>query len=789
MKVFISYTHDGVVHAERIQNDLYKQDIRLWIDKECLAPGQIWLKELDKSLYQVDYVLGIITENYLESIGGIEAYAKMSEGFNKKDMRFIPLFFMDPKKVPSVIVPAINGFIFHQNYDNGLHNLLKFLKEEQKEDAGELLAKVENIESKNPFRRVRAEHFRKDYHLLGLAFAEPEKEKYEILQEFKPVIIFGGRGSGKTMILKSLLPDVVSSRLNVGTFKDAKEKGANFFSVYFRLKKGSLLIYDFHPIVQMGFMQTGIGKNYDLYKKLMDKLKVNDVDDEPILTAGINAAWAITLNELNLKILKTTIQTLQRLQIKQFLQIDRNTEESIVTSLKEKLDASIDIRSFEDLEQFASKQLRLIEKYVQSLALPLANPVANWCQTGIEFLDEVCEVLANKVPDLADTNFFMLFDEFENLRAFQQTIINEWIKTASNFTVKVTSKFKGMYTNMTQEAGQPLQAGQDYYSFTLDYDLLDDKKLKIYQNLLEDITKKILTIEKYAITDVRKLLAESTQQELPQETIDDEIKAIRIANGLEFSSERLAEYRNKLEMAAIFRLLRKKQKVEGRKGKKKMYDGFDTYTFLSSGIIRIYLNLVGMALYKAEDDGINVKSGSAIPPEHQAWAAYVVSQAWLEKIPVNLSEHGEAMYQFIVDIGEIFRERLLYHPSEPETLTISIKDPYVFENDPLLDTLFCHSVRESILYERAETSSMKSKGGSREVAKEYGLNRIYAPILEISHRPRWPRAILFKTSELSDLLDPKKRVKTKAELRKGQHGRIQAVGTKQLLTGDSSGED
>jgi hypothetical protein len=172
MRVFISYTKSGVYHANALQKDLAEQDIGLWIDKACLIPGQIWLKEVDKSLYQVDYVLGVITEDYLDSIGGVEAYAKMTEGFNKKNMRFLPLFFMNPKKVASVIVPAIQGFSFHKNYEKGLHDLLRFLKDEQKEDAGELLTKVESAESKNPFRRVRAEYFHDDYSLLGLAFAE-----------------------------------------------------------------------------------------------------------------------------------------------------------------------------------------------------------------------------------------------------------------------------------------------------------------------------------------------------------------------------------------------------------------------------------------------------------------------------------------------------------------------------------------------------------------------------------------------------------------------------------------
>lgn len=773
MRVFISYTHDGKEHAEKLEKDLKEQHIEIWIYKKCIEPGQIWLKEIDDALYQVDYVLGVITENYLGSIGGVEAYAKITEGLQKKDIKFISLFFIPPQKVKSVIIPAIQGFDFSKDYKNGLYELLKFLKQEEKEDAKELLTKIESPESPNPFRRVRAEFFHDDHKLLALAFAEPEKEKYDMVREPKPIIIFGGRGSGKTMILKSLTPEVAISRLDVDTFQKAKEKGINFFGIYFRLKKGSLLLYDFHPIIEMGFLQTGLEKNYELYKSLIDKLKNDQLDSEPVLTAGINAAWAISLNEINLKILKTTIQNLKKLQDKHFINIDRTTEEDTTKQIIEKLNPPTDsgIRTFDDLISFIDKELKKIEQYLQNLAIPYATPESNWCRTGSDFLDEIYEILTNRIGDFENTRVYLLFDEFENLRPFQQTIINEWIKTARNFVVKGASKFEGMYTNITQQ-GQPLQDGQDYFTWTLDYNLFDPKEKELYQNLLLKICNKLLDIENYGEKDIRKILEEPKELELPRNVIDKEIENIREAAGLEFLPEKLTEYRNKLELAAIFRLLRKRETVEGRKSRKKIYAGFETYTYLSSGIIRIFLNLLGMAFYKAQDERINVKKGEKIPVEDQTWAVYIVSRAWLEKIPVNVEEYGERMYQFIVDLGDIFRERLLYHPTEPETLTISLIDPYNLKSFHLLNSLLSYSIRESILYERKETSSMKPKQSTRSQPKEYVLNRIYSPILEISYRLRWPRGSEFTTSELMDLLTTDKRDETKRKLQRKQRGKI-----------------
>lgn len=763
MRVFISFTDNGSEYADKLEKDLKEQNIATWIYKQRIKPGKTWLREIDTALYQVDYVLGVITENYLDSIGGDEAYAKISEGLKKKDVRFIPLFFIPIKEVKSVIIPGLQGFDFSKDYEEGFYKLIKFLKQEEKEDAKELLTKIESPESPNPFRRVRAEYFHDDYKLLALVFAEPEKEIYDMIQESKPIVIFGGRGSGKTMILKSLIPEVVISRLNVNTFQDARKRGVNFFSIYFRLKKGSLLIYDYHPIVEMGFLKTGLKKNYNLYKSLIEKLKNNQLDSEPVLEAGINAAWAISLNEINLKILKTSIQNLRRLQEKNFIKISRKTEGEIVNRVIEKLNLPTvsNLKTFDDLIGLIDRELKNIERYLQNLAIPYATPEAKWCRTGIEFLDEIFEILTNLIVDLNKTQVYLLFDEFENLRPFQQTIINEWIKTARNFTVKVASKFESMYTNMTLQR-QPLQDGQDYFTLTLDYDLFDSSRKKQYQNLLLQICHKLLDIEKYKEKNIKKILGEHKELELPQKVIDDEIENIRKEAGLEFSPEKITEYRNKLGMAAIFRLLRKREKVEGRKSRKKTYGGFETYTYLSSGIIRVFLNLAGMAFYKAESEGINVKEG--------------------EKIPINLEEYGEMMYQFIVDLGDIFRERLLYHATEPETLTISLTDPYTIVPNSLLDLLLSHSTRESILYKRMETSAMKPKQTSKIKPREYMISRIYSPILEISYRPRWPRGSEFTASELMSLLNPKTRGKTKRKLQQRQRGKeASALGVTSLL--------
>ena len=134
MRFFISFTDDGEEHAKKLERDLKDQNIGTWIYKSKIKLGQIWLKEIDDALYRVDYALGVITENYLNSIGGGEAYAKISEGLQKKEIKFIPLFFVPREKIKSVFLPAMQGIDFFKDYESGLRGLIEFLRGEEGEN-------------------------------------------------------------------------------------------------------------------------------------------------------------------------------------------------------------------------------------------------------------------------------------------------------------------------------------------------------------------------------------------------------------------------------------------------------------------------------------------------------------------------------------------------------------------------------------------------------------------------------------------------------------------------------
>lgn len=766
--IFISYSSKDSSIALKLKEDLKKNKMNPWIYEIELKHNRQFLADIDNALSDSNIVLGIITENYEDSVGMKEFYAQFSSKLKGEESGFIPLFFTKRENIKSKLLKSIWGIDFIDDYETNLVKLIEKLGEE--EDSGVLLSKIESPTLNNPFRRARAEVFGNDYNTIARAFAIPEQEKYDILLEATPTFIIGGRGSGKTMLLKSLTTEVQLHIKKAKNLEQLKNKGVNYFGLYFRIEKGSLLIFDSNIVIETGFRKSGQEFNYDKFKTSLKKMNnlegydLKTIGEDPILSMGINSAWVITLNELNFKILMKLLKKLKSLSnnAQQIIRIDENTERIISGKISKKLNIHNEIKNFNELIEFVDTELSLISSYLQELSLPYGDPKPTWHKTNIKFIDNIIEILKENIGDLRDLNFFLIFDEFENLRPYQQTIIIEWVKTASNFHPKIASKFEGIYTNLTLQ-GQPLQFGQDCpFPIEMDYDMLNIEKRKNFRKFLVQICENLMEIEGWKNKNIIDLLPNLEETEISQDLIDKKIKEIRENANLEYITKNLEKYRNYLQKAAIFRLLKQKDTVK-KFGKSKIYAGFNTFSLLSSGIIRIFMNLASMSVYKAMKEGIRVDLGEPIPVKYQSLAAFSVSKGWLEKIPENydFKEYGFKIYQLIVDIGYILRQKLLHHATEPESLCFTIQDPINLNKkvNQKIYNMLCYAVRESILYCREQSSTIIAKNIGEMKPKEYILNRIYSPILRISYRTRWSRNHL-SVKELKNLLNEKNRQKT-----------------------------
>jgi hypothetical protein len=158
------------------------------------------------------------------------------------------------------------------------------------------------------------------------------------------------------------------------------------------------------------------------------------------------------------------------------------------------------------------------------------------------------------------------------------------------------------------------------------------------------------------------------------------------------------------------------------------YSGFTAFATMAHGNLRHLLELChkSLALQNREDP-----AAQSVSPMLQAYASREVSSAFLAEIK-SFGRLGNQLHAFTLRLGSLFS---LAHKkptqSEPEQSHFAVVkgDSLLTENDR---TLLSESVKWSVLFEEEETK-LKDL---HEVNFEYVLNPIYAPFFHITYRKR-----------------------------------------------------
>jgi len=531
---------------------------------------------------------------------------------------------------------------FRKRVDENLKNMIAV-----QEDIAKTISYLDPIviqkesgrpEFKNPFRIVKAEEFDHNYPLLVSLFKQPEN--YELIRGRDNLILYGARGCGKSMILRSLTaPAAVeiegkSRSLSNFTFKEA---GLDYFGVYIKLAKGY----------------------FDNWK--------------PDYALTYEAATQLFQHVFNLQLLKATMDALlfsrDRYKI---LSFSLETERLIAGKILHLLgihDSSGE--GFAELRNIVVQKEVAVGNYLGDLRLGERQSYSAGYTYVSDFPREFCRIIVDSISELDGSRIYFLLDEFENLAEFQQTIVNTITKLRpDSLTIKLASRALGLKSSVDLQ-GEPIQSPRDYKMVSLDYDINDSH----YTDLLFEISKKRLQKENFVQDNIRKLLPSFPKySEFGEERVIELVtKYLKVHRGIDFSECTEAdqkEWLHRMDFAVIFREAAAQNRRYPRR-----YSGFKTLVDLSSGIISNFLELCKMAFYLSESSGQDVRGGKAIDPTTQSEAVYLVSRASLDWIPRNIPKTGPSIARLILDLADIFREKLLKHNTEPEAARLVIKDP------------------------------------------------------------------------------------------------------------------
>lgn len=411
------------------------------------------------------------------------------------------------------------------------------------------------------------------------------------------------------------------------------------------------------------------------------------------------------------------------------------------------------------------------------------------------YIDDICNDCNGLFE--RDIVFKIFIDEYETLQEYQQKIINTWIKHSSLPVIfNIGLRPHGMKTKETISETETIEAPHDYELVTLEIEQSS------YQEIIRSICQKRISLGKeqgripaeasedigwylgtYSfdfeisriaqypkrLPHIAKLKALICEMGKEEGMCEDEInkhceilceKAPILNSRLHYAilckktpytpsirelceayitnNDRYNDWMHNRKYGAIY-LLCKETKRE------KMYYGLDVFVALSSSIVRYFLELCEQTFRIAFLNGYSWDK--PIPPEYQTEAARYVSEYKIVDI-AGYEPYGKELRMFVQYLGQIFYKLHTVENNtlgEPEPNHFNTKDLSLQDQEK---KRINSAIMWNVLQEGEPTKRKQSKLSPETV--DYYLNRIYAPYFGISYRNQ--RKIQLDVGILRDLL-------------------------------------
>ncbi len=626
------------------------------------------------------------------------------------------------------------------------------------------------FDGKRPFDVIRAEDFGEDlYEFYNPIEKLIRKVSGVEITGSRPVFIIGGRGTGKTMVLKfqdfdMQLKDYIFNVLKLGSGKKMLTceemtkfvSAKKFLGVYLRFKtieydsmQGDLSTF-FEPYLSMKVTQH-------LFKILK------------------------CLKDCNLLSIKNEIKIAEYFasQIKEPNVGKINSIEGVIDAIEKTI-----IPLFEIIEM--KYAYYTLEEIKREYRIPLI------------LYDKIFFGLPNlifeEVAILRGKKLFVLFDELEYLDDFKASCIGSLIKN-SDETV-VIFKIGSRYMRNSLQVGQSSEVLQEPHDFRIiditgALNKAHSGRKDDYSKLIKDILNRrlekseffksrgIYKVEQlfpsYPISQEAKDLVrgrkkhwdrfeENLKKDVSQKRIKQVIEQLSYpenpiieklnmllyhrGNPPEKIRAMMNEYnqRNNDEYADLyekneFNLL---FQLYNDYGANKIYAGLDVFINLSSGIIRNAIEICNQALNTAYNYGYEKQENKAIDIQHQDIGAKLESKLQYEDIQRIPGSHlkvckgidsatslGMEVQDFVNQIGTVFRS-LELDPDIVEPEQTHFETDYLSLDNYSRDVIDT-AVRFSYLQEKP---GMKPKDVRDTKKRDLVLNRIFAPYFLISYRVR-----------------------------------------------------
>jgi len=558
---------------------------------------------------------------------------------------------------------------------------------------------------------------------------------FDELKTHRPCILIGGRGTGKTTVLRGLSYEgQYASSLN----KKAQVKEWPFYGMYYRVNTNRVTAF-----------------------------RGPEIDE---------ASWTRYFSHyINLTFCK---------QIFDFLKWYKS-----VTSIEiflddfplKKICLSLGIPKVKNLEELAEELEYTIIEFENSVNSIIDNPPKSLSALAAP-IDELTKSLCSS-PFFKGKQFYFLIDEFENLEDYQQIILNTVIKHANTYyTFKVGVRELGWRQRATLNNNELLISPADYALISISEKLqknnfelfakkiICDRLKKEFIEVKDDILEPTAFLKSVSEKEESELLTSADEHQKTLQNISavvskkefDEIK--KIDRGMlgflkylspDDDSYAIKEYaikylkessslRNEINNhfhAYLFTL------KKGKSGVRKFYCGWDVYLLLANGNIRYLIELVHAAFVNhLENDG---KIFEAISPKIQTEAATQIGKKNLSELE-GLSVDGAKLTKLVLSLGRIFQVMASDgkgHSPEVNQFHIKSASSEIETNEAVKNIL-----KQAVMHLALERSQGSKLLHSQETQEyDYRLHPIFAPFFNFSHRKK--RKFPLEEVQILNLID------------------------------------
>jgi hypothetical protein len=376
-------------------------------------------------------------------------------------------------------------------------------------------------------------------------------------------------------------------------------------------------------------------------------------------------------------------------------------------------------------------------------------------------------VMAGLEASLPGRQCFFILDEYENFSERQQRVVNTLIKHGgANWTFKIGVRELGLRSKETINADEQLNSPADYVHLNVGR-VLSGAKFREFAlqvcgdrltamrapgfgqsespqrslpELLQPLTKEaeaerlgIAAVLKREKASVLPLLTSSEREVFEGQAPlwqlvalrKSPVPAERVQDVQRYLADRSA-WKNRVNNYG-YALLFSLRKGQGAGGVQKYYAGWDTYCTMAAGNIRYLLELVEQALL------LHVRRGGAltvpVSAEDQTSAAQAVGRKNLGELE-GLSVHGARLTKLVLSLGRVFQLFAL----DPEGHTSELNEFEIEGDVAPVDELVTSAVKHLALLRAPGTKMSSDPGDTRDF--DYRLHPIFSAFFLFSHRKK-----------------------------------------------------